>query len=191
MGSNTEADPSPRPDAEAGRRAAVPAAAVANALRWRQVFQGEKDQLGVLRRWLASLLPECPARDDVVSVAAELGSNALLHTASGHGGLFAVEITWHESIVRVAVADGGSPAEPHVIDDPAAEHGRGLLLVCGLSVRTGVTGDHRGRLVWADVAWNGPNAPARAPSPDPYQAATCGGQAAEHDRTHQAAPAVA
>jgi hypothetical protein len=114
----------------------------------------------VVRRWLASLLPECPTRDDVISIVTELGSNALRHTASGRSGVFAVEVTWHESVVRVAVADGGGPTEPHVIEDPPAEHGRGLLLVRGLSVRTGVTGDHRGRLVWADIAWDGSNAPA-------------------------------
>jgi Histidine kinase-like ATPase domain len=162
MESNTGAGQLYRPDGEAGRRAAVPAAAVASALRWREVFQGEERQLGVVRRWLASLLPECPARDDVISVATELGSNALRHTASGRSGLFAIEVTWHESVVRVAVADSGGPTEPHVIEDPAVEHGRGLLLVRGLSVRTGVTGDHRGRLVWADIAWDGSNAPARA-----------------------------
>jgi hypothetical protein len=110
-----------------------------------------------MRRWLTSFLPECPARDDVISVATELGSNALRHTASGDGGWFAVEITWQEPVVRVGVADGGSPAEPRVIEDPDGEHGRGLLLVRGLSLRTGVTGDRHARLVWAEVAWDGPS----------------------------------
>ena len=128
-------------------------AAPGPGLRWRRVFPGEGSQLGVLRRWLASLLPDCPARDDVASVATELGSNALVHTASGRGGSFAAEITWHQAVVRVAVADCGAPGGPRVIDDPAGEHGRGLLVVRGLSVRTGVCGDHRGRLVWADVRW--------------------------------------
>lgn len=181
MGSNTEAGQPHRQDAESARCASVPADAEADARRWQQVFHGEPRQLAALRRWLGSVLPECPARDDVVSVATELGSNALQHTASGHGGTFAVEITWDESVVRVAVADGGSPAEPHVIEEPAAEHGRGLLLVCALSVCTGVAGDHRGRLVWADIAWDGPDAPTRTLSPDPYAAAIRGGQAAGHD----------
>jgi hypothetical protein len=126
------------------------------------VFPGEQRQLGLLRRWLASLLPECASRDDVVGVATELASNALLHTASGRGGTFGVEIAAEWSVVRVAITDGGSPAGPRLIDDPDGEHGRGLLLVHGLSVRTGVTGDQRGRIVWADVAWQGPalSAPA-------------------------------
>jgi hypothetical protein len=142
------------------------------------VFPGHERELSALRRWLSSLLPECPERDDVLSVATELASNAIRHTASGRGGWFAVEITWHASAVQVAVADGGGPAEPHVIDAPAGEHGRGLLLVRGLSVRTGFTGDQRGRLVWAQIAWDetGPAAPAS--SHDPYQAAIRDGEAA-------------
>ena len=62
-----------------------------------------------------------------------------------------------------------------MIEDPAAEHGRGLLLVRGLSQRTGVTGDQRGRLVWADVAFEGPGADVMPP--DPYEAAIREGQA--------------
>jgi len=41
------------------------------------VFPGEERQLAVLRRWLATLLPACPARDDVILVATELASNAI------------------------------------------------------------------------------------------------------------------
>ena len=140
-------------------------AAPGRPMRWRRVFPGDGRELSVLRRWLESLLPDCPARGDVASAATELGANAIRHTASGHGGSFTVEIIWHQQAVRVAVADGGGPSEPSVIDDPAAEHGRGLLLVQGLSVRTGVCGDHRGRLIWADIPWTptGNHGPPRQP----------------------------
>src|ERR1039457_4754105 len=104
-------------------------AAPGSGLRWRRVFPGEESQLGVLRRWLASLLPPCPARDDVTAVANEVCSNAIVHTLSGLGGRFAVEVAWYGPLVRVAVADGGAPGGPRIIDDPAGEHGRGLLLV--------------------------------------------------------------
>lgn len=140
-------------------------------LRWRRWFPGEERQLGVLREWLASLLPECPARDDVTSVASELGANAIRHTASGRGGWFGAEVTWYGLVVRVAVADAGAPTGPRVIDDPAAEHGRGLLIVRGLAVRTGTCGDQRGRLVWAEIPWTGPGCVALASSPYPHEAA--------------------
>jgi anti-sigma regulatory factor (Ser/Thr protein kinase) len=90
-------------------------------LRWRQMFSGEECSLRTLRQWLASLLPACPSLDDVISVANELGSNAIRHTASGRGGKFAVEVVWSQAIVRVTVADGGAPGGPNLIDDPAAE----------------------------------------------------------------------
>jgi Histidine kinase-like ATPase domain len=107
-----------------------------------------------MRRWLAGLLPPCPERDDLITVADELASNAIRHTFSGQGGQFTVNVTWFRQAVRVAVTDGGAPDGPLFSNDPDGEHGRGLLIVRGLSVRSGVRGDHRGRLVWADVGWN-------------------------------------
>jgi hypothetical protein len=178
MESDTNADRSHRPNGETSQQALVRPGTRPDVLRWRQVFGGEERQLGAMRRWLASLLPECPARADVLSVANELCSNAIQHTASGQGAWFAVEVTWHRSVVQVAVADCGGHAEPRLIDDPSGEHGRGLLLVQGLAIRTGFTGDERGRLVWAQIAWDDPNPAARAASLDPYQAAVHDGEAA-------------
>lgn len=175
MGRNASAG-HPRQPASAGQPTTVRAAEGVNVLRWRKVLRGDERQLAVLRRWLESMLPRCPPRDDVLSVANELASNALRHTASGRGGWFAVEITRYPTVVRVAVADQGGPAQPHVIEDPEAEHGRGLLLVRALSVRIGVTGDQRGRLVWAEVPFADPGTAATAQ--DPYESAIRDGQAA-------------
>lgn len=142
-------------------------------LRWCRVFPGEARQLGLVRHWLASLLPDCPARDDVASVATELGSNAVRHTASGRGGCFAVEIAWHQSVVRVSVTDGGSSSVPRLVDDPSGEHGRGLLVVQALSTRTGVCGDHCSRLIWADVPWDGAVAANPASAQDHGASSMC------------------
>ena len=155
MGSDTHAGPAHGPATEDPTVVVPPSGPT--VLRWRQVFPGEERQLGTVRRWLMALLPDCPARDDVISVATELASNAVRYTASGQGGRFGVEITRHPAVVRVAVADSGGPGEPRVIDDITAEHGRGLLLVRGLSVRTGTAGNHRGRLVWADITFDHPD----------------------------------
>jgi Histidine kinase-like ATPase domain len=121
--------------------------------RWRRVFPGEERQLILVRRWLESLLPDCPARDDVLCIATELGANAIRHTASGRGGRFVLEVILQEVAVRVAIEDSGAVGAPQVIDDPEGEQGRGLLVVEGLSARSGVLGDHRGRTVWAEVPW--------------------------------------
>lgn len=155
------------PPSEAANRAAPFLSE--SVCRWRRVFPGHQQELSALRRWLSALLPECPARDDVLSVASELGSNAVAHTVSGQGGWFAVEVTWHPHAVLVAVADGGGPGEPRLIDDPNGEHGRGLRMVEALSARTGFIGDARGRLVWAEVPWAGRDPQVPQASRDPYQ----------------------
>jgi len=147
-------------------------------LRWRRLFPGHERELSALRRWLASLLPERPERDDLLTVANELASNAIQHTASGRGSLFAVEVIRYPSLVQVTVADRGGPAEPHVIEDPDGERGRGLLLVRELSVRTGVAGGRQGRLVWAQVAWATPDPAEPGPSADSRQTAIRAGEAA-------------
>jgi serine/threonine-protein kinase RsbW len=128
--------------------------------QWRRLFRGEGRQLGMMRRWLASLLPAGPARDDLVLVATELASNAICHTASGQDGWFAVEVTLCQSVVRIGVTDGGCPAPPRVIEDPAAERGRGLLLVRAMAVRTGISAAGPGRLLWADIRWEAGSPPA-------------------------------
>lgn len=125
----------------------------APALTWRNSFRGDPAELAQLRHWLENLLPACAARDDLEAVAHELGLNAVIHTASGQGGWFSVEMTLWAAAMRVAVGDGGAPRGPRVVVDPGSEHGRGLLLVRGLSTRMGVYGDENGRVVWADIPW--------------------------------------
>jgi hypothetical protein len=90
-------------------------------------------------------------------------ANAVSHTASGRGGWFAVEVRWQGPVVRVVVADQGAPTGPWVSDDPAGEHGRGLLVVQGLSARSSVCGDQRGRLVWAEIPWTSDGEPDQRP----------------------------
>lgn len=64
------------------------------APRWRRVFPGQEAELRQVRYWLGELLPDCPARGDVVTVTIELAANAIRHSASGLGGFFAVELSW-------------------------------------------------------------------------------------------------
>src|SRR6266536_3034015 len=82
------------------------------------------------------------------------------------------------SAVRVAVADGGAPTGPRLIEDPQGEHGRGLLIVRSLSCRLGVCGDERGRLVWAEVPWTGDGNGAPGLLPVGYEAAVRADEAA-------------
>jgi hypothetical protein len=131
-------------------------------LWWRRLFRGEERELRRLRHWLTGLLPDCPARDDLLSVAVELGTNAIQHTASGQGGWFAVEVVWQGPVVRVAVADEGAPSGPCLNDDPMSDCGRGLVIVHALAVRTGISGDAAGRTVWAEIPWSLGSSPVRS-----------------------------
>jgi hypothetical protein len=140
-------------------------------LRWRRAFQGEDAQISTLRRWLECLLPPCPSRDDLMSVAVELGTNAVRHTASGSGGQFVVEVTWWAGMARIAVYDGGSPDSPRVTGDLLCEDGRGLLMVSTLSMRMGVGGNAQGRVVWADILWAGQDIPGQPEFPEGFASA--------------------
>ena len=46
------------------------------------------------------------------------------------------------------------PGAPRVITGPDGEHGRGLVLVRGLSARMGTHGGPGGRTVWAQIDWD-------------------------------------
>jgi len=128
-------------------------------LSWERAFPGEPEQVAAVRRWIISLLPDCPPRADLTLVASELAGNAIRHTASGQGGTFAVRVAWGGDTALVAVADAGGSGEPRVVDDPAAEGGRGLLVVRELSARMSVSGTDAGRQVCAEIPWHDPAAP--------------------------------
>jgi anti-sigma regulatory factor (Ser/Thr protein kinase) len=133
-------------------------------LRWRRVFPGEPEQMSQVRHWIDALFPEPTAHEDLILVAVELATNVVKYTGSGHNGWVVIEITWLGRHVQVAVADGGAPEGPRLIENPLAENGRGLLMVNELSTRFGVCGDHRGRVVWADLPWPDDEPGASAPA---------------------------
>lgn len=131
-------------------------------LAWRRFFPGEFEQVSVVRRWIAELLPECDARDTAVLVASELATNAVRHSASSlPGGRFGVGVTWEAESVRIEVADCGGPKVPAVIEDADGEDGRGLWLVARLSDSLRVSGDEEGRLVRARIPWGADGGPPR------------------------------
>jgi len=63
----------------------------------------------------------------------------------------------------------GSLSIDQLGSDQLSEHGRGLRVVRALAERTGVCGDHRGRLVWAEIRWDSGDA-AQPELPDGYEA---------------------
>lgn len=109
------------------------------------------------RRFVRGILADCPRADDLELIAAELISNAILHSPSGeHDGEFTVCVRTGEGWARVEVSDTGT-GEWHPPDssDPEAEYGRGLAIVAALADKFGhdVTGS--GQTMWAEVGWTG------------------------------------
>jgi serine/threonine-protein kinase RsbW len=125
---------------------------------WTRHFRGGADQVFEVRRWLEDLLPDCAARADLLLLASELCTNAIVHSRSGEaGGQFSVDIDWAPALARAVVGDQGSAKAPAVAraGDTArlAESGRGLLLVDDLADDWGTASRPNRRWVWADIGW--------------------------------------
>ncbi|WP_405822580.1 ATP-binding protein [Streptomyces sp. NBC_01390] len=88
--------------------------------------------------------------DDVLLCVSELATNALLHgVPPGRGFLLQLALAT-DGVLRVAVHDSG-PGEIRMSNlNPAAEEGRGLLIVAGLADRWGVGERYPGKSVWCE-----------------------------------------
>ncbi|NRQ33953.1 ATP-binding protein [Nonomuraea sp. NN258] len=127
---------------------------------WRRAFIGRADQAAPARRLVRLLLDDTGCAEDAEWVAAELISNALLHSRSGEaGGLFVVEVARTAERVRLSVYDLGGGVVPDfgraieaARERPGQrEGGYGLLGVAELAARVGVSGDRiNGHAVWAE-----------------------------------------
>jgi hypothetical protein len=97
-----------------------------------------------------------------MTCVSELCANAIAHTASGHGGVFTVEVDCsRDGVARVAVTDDGGSSVPAAgSPDLMAEGGRGLAMVAACASRWGFSEAYPGRTVWAEASW-----PVAVPSP--------------------------
>jgi len=114
------------------------------------------------RRFVSRLLDGCPAKETLVICVSELATNAIAHTASGHGGSFTVEVDCpREGVARIAVTDAGGrgvPAPGRLLPVPGeimAEGGRGLAMVAACTSRWGYADAPAGpgHTVWAEACW--------------------------------------
>jgi serine/threonine-protein kinase RsbW len=134
---------------------------------WTRNFQGSPNQVHEVRRWLEDLLPGCGPRADLILLASELCTNAIVHTRSGEaGGQFSVDLEWAPTMARVVVGDQGSVKAPALVartrkgnGAPLGESGRGLLLVDELADDWGTASRPNRRWVWADVHWQARGGP--------------------------------
>ena len=121
--------------------------------RGRREFNGDADQVAAARRFVASAIhSRGTARDVTRLLVSEAATNALLHSASGDGGSFAVEYLVSDDLVRVEVHDGGGPTGPRRrIHHLESMTGRGLDLFDSLSDRWGVDGGPQSWTVWFEL----------------------------------------
>ncbi|MEU1407778.1 ATP-binding protein [Streptomyces sp. NPDC005728] len=133
----------------------------------------------VLRDLLAAWGVDEPARDDVVLVASELVTNALVHAA---GEQIVCRVHSSTDRVRLEVEDQNrGPARPVPRQSgPDDQNGRGLFLVDALSIDWGVAlaPGRPARVVWADLTTSprtpdpaAPAPPAALPRTDPAPSA--------------------
>ena len=119
-----------------------------------RVFSGWPTQVRQVRDFVRHLVAGWPVADDIVLLADELATNAIVHTASGSGGLFIVAVRQAESLVRVEVCDAGSVTIPvaHPFEDPE-ESGCGLALMEKMATRWGHFGSYQSPVVWFEMEW--------------------------------------
>jgi two-component sensor histidine kinase len=115
--------------------------------RYQRTFHGRADQISQVRRDITQHLGDCPGAADTVLIASELGTNAVVHSASA-GEFFTVRCERHAGYVWVEVEDLGGPWQP----GGPGDRSHGLDIVAALTgpgnwgAETASDGN---RIVWA------------------------------------------
>jgi anti-sigma regulatory factor (Ser/Thr protein kinase) len=134
------------------------------AITFERDYRGTIDQAQHVRADLARVAADCPVSDDLVLLASELATNAILHSQSGHPDrMFIVRVTLYPGdYAWAAVIDQGGTWTADEVDD---EHGRGLAVVAAIAGdgNWGIDGDAASRAAWFRLNWY-PNAEEHAPS---------------------------
>ena len=98
------------------------------AITFERDYRGIIDQARHVRADLAQVAASCPALDDLVLLASELSTNAILHSRSGHPDrTFTVRVTLYPGDYAWGeVIDHGGTWTADEVDD---QQGRGLAVV--------------------------------------------------------------
>jgi len=102
------------------------------------------------RRFVSSVLNQwgrAEARDDIMIIASELATNAVMHARSH----FTVGLHRQHGLVRIAVGDNSDAAPRRQWPDVSTVGGRGLAMVDAIAAAWGYDRVAGGKVVWADV----------------------------------------
>jgi serine/threonine-protein kinase RsbW len=120
-------------------------------------YPGAISQAQHVRADLVKITGGCPVADDLVLIASELVTNAIMHSRSGRPGkTFTVRATLYPGdYAWVEIADQGGT---WTSDGPDDEHGRGLAIVASLAGdgNWGIDGDAASRVAWFRLDWPRP-----------------------------------
>lgn len=128
-------------------------------------YPGTPTNVSAARRGVRDFLCLSPRVDEAELIAAELMSNAVLHTPSGEdGGNFTITVQYGADWARIEVFDLGMETWHCILDDGPltegipvsgfAECGRGLRMVAAIADEYGheVSGS-QGQTCWATITW--------------------------------------
>jgi anti-sigma regulatory factor (Ser/Thr protein kinase) len=117
-------------------------------------YPGTASQPQQVRADLTEIAGECPVRDELVLLASELVTNAVLHSRSGHpectftvqAALYPGDYAWVEVVDQGGAWKRGGRGD---------EHGRGLAVVAAIAGEGnwGVDGDASSRVAWFRLNW--------------------------------------
>ena len=123
-------------------------AAAAGTRRHTGTYPAEPGQVGIARAALAEWLGGCAQADEAILVASEFATNAVVHSASRHGGAFILRAEVSRDRLRIEVEDAGGPWRDGPRDD-GRPHGFDVVTAIAGAGNWGVDGDARGRVAWA------------------------------------------
>jgi anti-sigma regulatory factor (Ser/Thr protein kinase) len=115
------------------------------------VFHGTPDQVGSVRREVARRVAACPRADEIILVASELATNAVLHSDS-QGQFFTFRCEVGAGYCRLEAEDLGGPWDIGT-SDAERPHGLDIIETLAGEGNWGAHGDMSGRVVWARLEW--------------------------------------
>ena len=111
-------------------------------------YPAEPGQVRIARAALAGWLEGWRRVDEAVLIASEFATNAVLHSASRHGGSFTLRAEVGRVRVRIEVEDVGGPWRDGPRNDGRPPGFDVVAAVAGAG-NWGIDGDARGRVAWA------------------------------------------
>ena len=123
-------------------------AAAAGTRRHTGTYPADPRQVGIVRSALAGWLDGGPRAHEAILVASEFATNAVVHSASRHGGAFTARAEVRQEYLRIEVEDAGGPWRDGPRDD-GRPHGFDVVAAIAGAGNWGIDGDDCGRVAWA------------------------------------------